>query len=488
MTYLGELISTDKERGRDTYLTAWFSKDSSNELKVAALGYLGEFGRREDLVAIRTEFDTGNHQTTYAAVDAILQINLRNNHEHAIRTLIELQPESIRDPLLEVLFDNSPSIETGLLTECVSHRNAKVRRVAASLLRQRGAIDIDTANRLILDPDPDVRLEGLDFLVDAGRTVSDEEAKGILIKPAASFGLLAGTDHPGEHNWRRWRRERLAQMQLTDLERAASSEWILDRTAHFVWASRRFSEQGQKLRQCIDDCYKPEFETEIGELEKKGVDKETIEKIRSLEESIRKERTRDGLDVVCQHGGMADLPLVRRALASGFVNLSNLDLTFIQKYGAWQDIKAIISTPRHYGSIGLLFSYRGEGVKDFDIAKTIYKLGHQRLEELCCMDIPDRILSIILGMSSNTDLKKLDDHLLLRFLHSGTEILRKIVALKSVALLPKARLRGLLSAYTADFSYFYDVVHLLDFGISVPKEKGVVAAKRAITRELRRSF
>jgi Domain of unknown function (DUF4062) len=55
MLYLGELISTDKERERDVYLTAWFSKESSNEQKVAALGYLCEFGREEAFLHHRPE-------------------------------------------------------------------------------------------------------------------------------------------------------------------------------------------------------------------------------------------------------------------------------------------------------------------------------------------------------------------------------------------------------------------------------------------------
>lgn len=399
MMYVGDPITTSKERERDAYLTSWLSKESSNELKVAALAYLGEFGRTEDLVAIRAEFDTGNHQTMYATVDAIPQINLRNNRAEAVRALIELQPESIRDPLLEALFENGLSIETGLLAACVSHRNAKVRRVVISLLRQRGAIDIDTANRLILDPDQDVRLEALKSLVDLGRAVSDEEAKGILIKPVTGFGLLGGMDHPGERNWRRWHRERLAQMQLVDLERVASNELILDRTAYFVWAATRLSEEGPKLRQCIDNRYQAEFEVEIGALEEKmGLNQDAIERVRSLEESIRKSRTREGLDIICGQGDIADLPLVRRALVGQFVRLSKCDLTFLQRCGNWEDIHLIVGALRN-NPISLLMYDDDEQIQEIEVAKVLYKLGWARLQDLCDIDIPKRILGLILIIS-----------------------------------------------------------------------------------------
>jgi hypothetical protein len=326
--------------------------------------------------------------------------------------------------------------------------------------------------------------------VDAGRTISDEEAKSILIKPGTSSGLLAGTDPSGERNWRRWHRERLAQMPLVDLERAVSSEIMLDRTARFVWAGRQFSEEGPKLRRCIDDRYETEVEAEIGVLQSKiGIDKETIVNIRSLRDSIRQDRTREGLDIICLHGGMAELPYIRRALASGFVRLSNLELMFLRKYGSWEDIHAIIAASQNSNHIGLaFFSSRYETVREIDIATTIYGLANGRLQELCGINAPDRILALILSLSSVRDIRELDDRLIRKLIHSDTYILRIIVVLRSVATLPKARLRRLLSDYVADYPHFYDVVHLLDFGITISKEKGTAAAKRALTRELRRWF
>lgn len=86
-------------------------------------------------------------------------------------------------------------------------------------------------------------------------------------------------------------------------------------------------------------------------------------------------------------------------------------------------------------------------------------------------------------MSTSKEFQTLGDPQLNRLLHSDTNMLRNIVALKRVAALPKARLQRLFSSYTTEFPYFYDVIHLLDFGITVPKEKAVSAAKRALFRE-----
>jgi len=452
---------------------------------MAALAYLGDCGRTEDLVAIRAEFDSGDHQTTYAAVDAILHINLRDSQANAIRALIELQPESIKEPLLEALFEKGSSIETVSLTECLAHRSSDIRRVAISLLRERGAMDIDAAGRLILDPDAHVRLEALKSLVDAGRTFSDEEARGILVKPTASSGMLAGTDAPGERNWRRWRRERLTRMPLGDLEQAASNEFILDRTSHFVLTARRFSQHGPKLRQSIDNRFKAEFEVEIGGLEKKiGIGAETIDSLKSLEENIRKTLTREGLDIICQQGDKTDLGLVRHTLAGGFVELSTHDLAFLYKFGNWEDIQIILSAVNRSDRLSLLILSNYEGIDYSEVARTIYRIGRERLRDLFDLEIPIIILVRLINKLSSGDFRQFDDQLILRLLHSDSNALRQIVALRSISTLSKVRLRRLLSLYISDGIYFYDIVHLLDFGITISKERVVAATKRALIREL----
>jgi hypothetical protein len=88
MRCIAEPIPNDGERAPSNYVEAWLSKDSASDLKVAALAYLGDCGYPDDLTAIRAELDAGDHKTTYAAVDAILRIKLRDGHDDAIRSLI----------------------------------------------------------------------------------------------------------------------------------------------------------------------------------------------------------------------------------------------------------------------------------------------------------------------------------------------------------------------------------------------------------------
>ena len=146
----GRTVAQRRGPTKVKYIEAWLSKDSSSDLKVAALAYLGDYGRADDLPAIRAELDAGEHQTTYAAVDAILRIKQRNDREDAIRSLIDLQPDSVTPNLLSMIFANGSSLDFPTPHRMSWAPNADVRRTAVCLLRQRRAIDVSTASQLLV--------------------------------------------------------------------------------------------------------------------------------------------------------------------------------------------------------------------------------------------------------------------------------------------------------------------------------------------------
>ena len=297
---MAEPLPNDSDRPRSQYVDAWLSKELPSDLKIAALAYLGDCGRTDDLIAIGKELESGDHKTTYAAVDAILRIKLRDGRENAIRSLIELQPESVRPALLRKIFENGSSIETSLLTECLGHRNPDVRRASVSVLRQLRKFDVSVVDRLLLDQDAGVRYEAIQALSESGRTFSDSEANSILVRPNAG-AALGNTDFAGERNLARWRHKRLTEMGIAELEEEVSREFILDKAARFELSSRQFSKYGDGLRQAIDDGFKKDFDEDVAQLEALlGIGNETTEKIKSLERYTLDDRIRKALTVLCQ--------------------------------------------------------------------------------------------------------------------------------------------------------------------------------------------
>lgn len=491
MQLVSEPLPSAGHWDKETCISSWFSGNSEGNLKVAALKYLGDCGTTADLQVIKEEFDRADRQTTSAAVDAMLRIKPRDSRENAILALFELQPESIASDLLTEMFEKSDSIDTAVLTQGIGHLSSAVRRVVVKLLRRRRALGIEVADQLISDSDAEVRFEALLALFHSGRQFSDNDAKRILVKPKGyQYGGLLGaygaTDSEGEAYWDQFREQRMAAMANSDLEEVATDSPIFDRTAQFLLAERQFAKFGDSLRTTVDDNFKTELEKELEELARRsGRESESVEKIRYLEEHLRKKFTRAGLDIICRKGEPQDLKRVRNILRSGFVNYSEIDIAYLHKNGEWDDVSLIIamldrpSSSRRSASV--LFA--PDDSRYQVAARAIYDLGRSRFGELLSLLKPDRLLSHVIVVSSEKVFRGLSDSLITRLFRSEHAAVRKAAALKCVRALPKNRLTQLLDTYIlGDWSRYYNVIHWLDFGVSVPRDRARSAVEKILVR------
>ncbi len=151
MRLCSEPITSDERENRQFYLDSWFSKDAGSAIKIAALSYLGDFGIILDLPTIHVELEKNNSQTSSAAVEAIIRINLRESREKAIQALYDLQSASVKGDLLSSLFDNGAALSSEFLLAGVGHRNVEVRRIIVELLCRRGTLPDAIADQLLGD-------------------------------------------------------------------------------------------------------------------------------------------------------------------------------------------------------------------------------------------------------------------------------------------------------------------------------------------------
>lgn len=492
MRLIGEQLNVDVDK-RNKFIKGWFAQRMSSNSKVAALGYLAEYGTASDLAVIRHEYDKGDNQTVAAAADAMIRINSRDSREKAIAALYELQPSDVSDDVLHGLFDKVTTTET--LLSGISQQSAKVRHIVVSLLRDRGALPNETAERLLNDDDAAVRYEALMSLVATGRTFSDAEAERILVKPFTGAGLIGalgvyGSRNRGQDYFEQFQKYRLRSLKDDDLEKAAAEESIFDRTAELTLTERFFGLRAEELRRNVDDQYKAAFSRALNGMAEKlaGSDgaQELIEKIRSLENSLRKKFTRQGLDLICRKAEPGDLGRVRSTLRSGFVDYSAWDMQYLQKFGEWEDIDLIIEAvkrPTADAGASIFASARYDS-KYREAAEAIFKLGRARLSEVFAMAASPQLLSYVIAQTPDKAFRSLSDATIMRLLRLDDEKVRKVAALKCVRALPERRVSNLLRAYMRqEAPYYYNVVHWLDFGVSTPKDHKLVGVKKALNTE-----
>ena len=487
MRLIAEPIVEEEHFGRKEIIPMWFSKGAENAVRVAALEYLGECGQQSDLPYLNEEFGKNETQTISAAANAVIRITLRNDRHAALEALYTLQPTTVKQDLLDELFGRDAEFDDEILLRGLNHRNTSVRRTVVKLLRKRRTLAASVAEPLLNDGDGEVRYEAMQALIASGRSFSVEQAKAVLVRKSPNAtGLgpfaLSQTDTEGEAVLAQYIEhffDSLTVAQLEEEDRAA----IFDQNAYFALIRRDFKSRGDDLRKAVANQFVDRFEALLGEMGKRyGAQADLVEKIRALGKHLRRAFTRDGLDIICHKLDVIDLPLVRIMLARGSLDYSAADLKYLAKFGEWCDVPLVIASlerPEYGRKFATLLSIASSTKYD-DAARTLYALGKHRPGDLLAAAMPGYLLARVIPLISDKAFARLSDAVIVPLMRSETEDVRKRASLKYLRTLPRRRLKQFLDAYIAAEQVYYNVIHWFDFGISVPSDRMLRAAKKAL--------
>lgn len=487
MRQIAEPIVDKVPFDRSNVISLWLGEASEAELRIAALEYLGEFGQAQDLPRIKAEVDRNDTQTIGVAADAVVRITLRDDRRGALEALYSLQPSTVRPDLLDELFSLDAEFDSEVLLRGLSHCNAQVRTVVVTVLQRRHALDPSAAESLLNDSCAAVRFLALRILVESGRSYSLDQAKAILVPNKSvktGLGLSAPgyTDAAGEAAFERYRDLFFGLLTIEQLEAQAQLVSV-DQGAYFALVKRDFRRHGDDLRRAVANLFESRFLFLLEEMERRyGAQAGLIDNFRSLEEFLCKKFSRVGLDVICKRLDPADLALVRTSLASGKLDYSSADLKYLAKFGQWCDIPLVIASldkpdyDRKYESLlSIANSSRYENA-----ARALYALGKHRLKDLLAVKMPGRLLSCIIRIIPDSSFQLLDESDIVSLMRSDSDDVRKLASLKFIRAFPRHRIKAVLESYMAADQFYYNVVHWLDFGISVPKERMLRAAGRLL--------
>lgn len=487
MRLIAEPIVEKPHVGRKVIVPLWFAKEAETAVRVAALEYLAECGQPSDLPYINEEFARNETQTTNAAANAIIRIKLRDDRREALEALFTLQPSTVKQALLDALFSSDAEFDDEILLRGLSHRNVLVRITVVKLLQKRRALVASVAEPLLNDSDAEVRYEALQTLVASGRNYSVEQAKAVLVRKnpgRAGLGLFAmgQADTEGEAALDRYTKQFYSRLSIAQLEEEDLSS-IFNQDAFFALIRRDFKRRGDALRTAVANQFVDRFESLLEEMAKRyGTSTDLLEKTRSLEKHLRSRFTREGMDIICSRLDVADLPLVRSMLASGSLDYSAADLRYLEKFGQWCDIPLVIAMldrPEYGRNYASMLSI-ARSTKYEDVARTLYALGAHRLNDLLAATMPGHVLANIIPLIPDKAFLGLAEAVIVRLMRSESESVRKRAALKYARVFPRRRVKKFLDDYMAADQFYYNVIHWLDFGISVPRDRMLRAAEKVL--------
>lgn len=483
MRLLSDPINVDG-LNREDYVGLWFAEDCPNAVRLAALNYLSDCGTIADLDVILAEYERGDTQTAKAAIEAILWIKFRESQDVAIDALLSLQPDRIDSALLQRLLERSEAIDDDALRRMLQSPSAELRARAAELLWDRRALIPEDADRLLADSNVEARSIGLRCLAAAGRPFSSEAARNILVRPARRNNLLSAwmgsDDVDGRRSWAEYQHDQLKSLPDRELEDLVSESIGTQQAPRFALYDKRFSKYARELRTAVDDRFTSFFAARLRELKETLPDAgELIDKFEAIGKSLKVEWLRSALSILCRKGEVEDLRRIRQVLRETSVDFEASHIDYLRKFGEWIDIELIVRLHSNR-SFAILSGSPGYA----QVSQAIYQLGRDRLPELLELEMSSLLRAALVIEISDDRFAQLPDATIAKLFHDEVSEVRKAAALKCVRSLPKSRITDLLNDYISAGTYrYYNVIHWLDLGASIPRDKGKAAATKAIAGE-----
>lgn len=476
---------------REKTVSSWLSDKSPDDVKVEALRYLARCGVKSDLVRVEAEVSRSSYKTRSEAIRCYIAISVRYGFDYALKAILRIKNEDISYTFLGEFLEKSDILSDASLLEGLSHSSSGVRRISSIILRRRGLLPAEAAERLLSDDDAETRYEAIMALRSHGIAFSESDARKALIKPRIPFGAIftrrQRQDEEGERVFERFRNDLLQEMSATQLMEEVGSPRQKECAAYLNWVQRSWSERSDTLKLNIGNRFS-DFVNDLIEraIKINGAGSIGAAALSDSRMEMQRRFTRQALDTLSRRKIRSDIVFIRSEMDKNDIEFSEIDVEYFHKWGEWEDIERIIASISRDGSDrSLSLLSMGRVRIDYDkIGKAIYRIGAGRLKELLLKELHADIRSSIIDSSSKTQFSSLSDEDIESLLNDESIRVRKHACLKAIRSLSKVRLSNLIEKYLKKESYrYYNVVYWLDLGISLNRSWLTLACDNALQDE-----
>ena len=150
------------------------------------------------------------------------------------------------------------------------------------------------------------------------------------------------------------------------------------------------------------------------------------------------------------------------------------------KHGEWMDIPLLanVDAPNVGGSL-----LAQEGSEDFqdEVAKAVLRMarGHP-VSKLFSLELPAIILKKTIELCPESRFSKISRNTLHGLFDHESEDVRKAASIKAVRTLSVKQIKSILNEYvSSDKDRYYNVIHWLDLGSSMPRDEARKVARAA---------
>lgn len=453
------------------------SAETETSVLEAFVSFLGTNGSEEDIELIEANSCELPLYQKSKVEAAIVEIIARRSVEDALRRICDLQLSNIENKLANKLLASPQSLSTEILNLCLLSKSDEIRLGAAKSLYDRQEIDVGKAKDLLKDDSVELRLVAAETLYRAGEELEgDELEKTLKDHSFMGLGLLSMSVRAEETQLELYRANRRSEQSPLELVERAESDIMEYKCletlfqVHPEWGASR-------LREGLRDCFFGYFQVFR---EKSASDRDALEHLGKVVPLYKTALCNAAIKALCDLRKSNDLALVRHSLDSMDIDIDASIIKFFERFGEWQDINRVLKLSKKKEASGNALSIRSLTFAE-ERAAALLSLGKNRIVDLLGLELDTRVRTHLLKQIPNSTLAKLNDDVILGELaHENTEC-RAIVALRCVEALSKSRVEALLENCFDSAEYvYYNSIHWLDLGASLPKK----LSRKIASREL----
>lgn len=458
----------EEQQDYEKIVGLWFT-DSTSEKVSAAVNYLSLCGTSRIIGFLRDGINNNEHRDELQKT--IISILSHSAKDEALNELMNIQISSFDQDLIQRVFAEPDKLTSNSLLSLIVHKNSQIRKNCVDILVKRKALSLDIAKRLLDDADYDIRFLCMKYLHENNVILSPEEIKNKLQLTNSGFGL-----YPSDNDkyLKEFSSFELTQLSVDQLLKNEKIESVLSINNLLTLVNRRHNSSINKIRIFIDDDFKSFFDEKLKNYMELHYSVDLINKTYELEDFIRKEHKNKSIKALCELANKNDYQRIKSFIkCNNFEDCGLNEIRYLKKFGDWDDVNLIVSIVEKnpLGKFLLTSSVSVNEITNVG-AEAMYYLGKHRVMDLLNLNMPSNLKGkIVENLSRKAFLQLEENYVINNLLLSKLEDIRMAALEQCVKCFGKDRLMKVLKYYVTLGSYYYDVVHWLDFGIYANKNE-----------------
>ncbi|MGG8297417.1 DUF4062 domain-containing protein [Klebsiella sp. 141251] len=457
---------------REYLLKNWFGDDNIKAVKTAALHFLSLFGTAEDIVFIESEIQKNDPSTNDLAIEAMISILLKDSTVDAFDMILKYQPASLNENIIKSFADNAFHLSLEQLKKAIVNRCNLVRIMAYDIIKKDYGFDESLRDYILQSEHMDIKFK---MLIDMA------EDDFINARALANTWLVY-KDDKGKVRTEQYDKFVTDTMYHEDrevIERIYKDEFRFDGVPLLSLAKKGIDKYITEVKTTLEDGCENHFKYVTSKYNQ-GLGDNFSSIFDKIKGGVQQDICVLYADWIASKKNKSDIHLIRSYLKNENSLISSNIISYFSRFGEWCDVNVLVNYDKSSKWSIKKHDSNPSKLKNM-LCQTIIKLSGVKISELLEMHMGEDLRKSIIAKISKAGINRLSIDQVVNLMNSDNSKTREAMCLKYINCVSKEKIIQVQNIILEKDTYYYNVVHWLDLGVSLKKEWSQNATNRLLS-------